>query len=247
MARLGSICDQFERTSLNELIHHACIGSNKTIRDAIVDAILTHETSFFRTPPLFQALANNVLPQLLANSNKQTIHIWSAACSYGQEPYSVAMLVHDRIAKLNQKRICILGSDISQLAIDRAKAGVFSQLEVNRGLPATSLMQHFNVDGRNFCIKEPLRKSVSFRPINLATALPPLPLCHVILLRNTLLYLSPKIRNEVLQRVRVQLARGGLIAIGSTETIPHDAQGLLRVEIDGYPFYTLQESPYDEC
>ena len=187
-------------------------------RTAVVEALTTNETSWFRDGAPFDVLRTTVVPQLLAApSRRSPLTIWSAACSSGQEPYTIAMLMADHAVPAGVA-VDILATDISQEMVDRTKAGTYSQLEVGRGLPAPMLVKHFKRVGTKWQVADPLRAMVRAQRLNLAAPFPPLPLFDVVFLRNVLIYFDTATKRSILQRVRRVLSPDGYLFLGGAET-----------------------------
>jgi chemotaxis protein methyltransferase CheR len=187
---------------------------NDTQRMAVVEALTTNETSWFRDGAPFEVLRSTVLPELVASSNGR-INVWSAACSSGQEAYTIAMVMaeHARGCKVD-----ILASDLSSEMLDRTKAGRYSQLEIGRGLPAPLMVRHFQRAGTQWQVSDQLRAMVRTQRINLAAPLPPLPVFDVVFLRNVLIYFDAPTKKAILQRVRQVLSPRGYLFLGGAET-----------------------------
>jgi chemotaxis protein methyltransferase CheR len=184
----------------------------------IVEALTTNETSWFRDQEPFAVLTETVLPELAASrpGTGHSLRIWSAACSSGQEPYTLAMVLADHLPAGWTYQI--LASDLSTEMLSRAEKGRFSQLEMNRGLPAAMLVRHFERVGTEWQVAAPLRRNLSFSSINLAGPLPALPPFDVIFLRNVLIYFDLETKRAVLSRVRRLLRPDGWLFLGSAET-----------------------------
>jgi len=205
--------------TLRSLLDHVGADETGALRQEIVETLLNHETWFFRDPHVFDALANEVLPDLAARG-RFPIRIWSAGCATGQEPYSVAMAIEERLPGLRDQ-IEIWASDLSERALARAQEGRYAQLEVNRGLKATMLVRHFEEDGEHWRVGAELKERVRFGRLNLAGPWPPLPEMDVILIRNVLMYFGDETRAEVLERVHRLLRPDGYLFLGAAEgTIP---------------------------
>lgn len=186
----------------------------------VVEAMLNGETSFFRDHYPFEALRTTLLPELMARrASTRTLHFWSAATSSGQEAYSLAMLLLEVAPALHDWTVRILATDVSEAMLERARAGVYRQIEVNRGLPAACLVQHFERRGQDWKVKDRVRAMVEFSHLNLAAPWPSLPLFDVILLRNVLLYFSSDARRTILLGVTRQLRPDGYLFLGGGETI----------------------------
>ena len=149
----------------------------------------TNETSFFRDVHPFDALRDTLLPELIERrATERSIKIWSAACSSGQEPYTIAMLIRENFPALAAWRVEILGTDLSTEVLDRAREGRYAQLEVNRGLPAPMLVKYFEHHGASWVVKPDLKRGIDFRPMNLITPWPAMPRFDFVFLRNVLIY-----------------------------------------------------------
>jgi chemotaxis protein methyltransferase CheR len=214
-ARLTPLARRFGLASVSEYVAQAARRLEHT--QHIVEALTTNETSWFRDREPFTILANRVLPELAATRPPgQPLRLWSAACSSGQEPYTIAMVLRDAIPA--GRRYEILCSDISGEMVQRTETGRYSQLEVNRGLPATMLVRHFERVGADWQISPALRQGMSYRRINIAAPLPGLPPFDVIFLRNVLIYFDLPTKRAVLRRVRELLRPGGYLFLGTAET-----------------------------
>lgn len=189
------------------------------IRYKIVDALTTNETLFFRDFHPFEALRQEILPKLIeSRARERRIHIWSAAASTGQEAYSIAMLIRENFPQLLTWDIKIIGTDLSTTTLEAARAGSYSQLEVNRGLPASLLVKHFDqVDGR-WVIKESLRRMTDFRQMNLIQAWPLMPKFDLIFIRNVLIYFDTATKQQILGKIKGSLLADGLLFLGTAET-----------------------------
>jgi len=184
----------------------------------VVEAITTHETSFFRDLHPFEALKTTILPELLAKRQSPNLTIWCAACSSGQEPYSVAMLVCEHFPILANRRTRIIATDLSETILARAREGLYSQIEVNRGLPATLLIKYFDKQGLHWRIKYEIRRMVEFQQSNLAEPWPLMPPLDVVLMRNVLIYFDVNTKKAILARIRSVLKPDGYLFLGSSET-----------------------------
>jgi chemotaxis protein methyltransferase CheR len=185
---------------------------------SIVEALTTNETSWFRDGDPFTALTSTVLPALqAARGPAERLQIWSAACSSGQEPYTIAMLLEDAVPDA-ASRISITATDISREMVERTRAGRFSQLEVNRGLPAPMLVRHFQRAGSEWEVAPNLRRMVTARECNLAAPLPRMGPFDVVYLRNVLIYFDLPTKQAILRRVRELMRPDGWLFLGAAET-----------------------------
>lgn len=195
--------------------------------EAIVDALTTNETSWFRDATPFTALTDIAVPNLRARRGHLTrLNVWSAACSTGQEPYSIAMTLQDKEPAL---AVNVLATDLSRTVLERAQAGRYNQLEVNRGLPASSLVKHFTRDGADWTLSDEVRRSVRFAQHNLLLPPPPGGPFDVVFLRNVLIYFDIPTKKAVLGRVREALTPDGYLFLGAAETTVGIDDGWERV------------------
>jgi chemotaxis protein methyltransferase CheR len=184
----------------------------------IVEALTTNETSWFRDGDPFTALTSTVLPELLASRGPaERLQIWSAACSSGQEPYTIAMLLEDSLPGAGT-RVSITATDLSREMVARTRAGRFSQLEVNRGLPAAMLVRHFTRAGTEWEVAAGLRKMITASECNLAAPLPRMGPFDVVYLRNVLIYFDLPTKQTILRRVRELMRPDGWLFLGAAET-----------------------------
>ncbi|MDQ1536057.1 MAG: chemotaxis protein methyltransferase CheR [Actinomycetota bacterium] len=211
------------------------------LRDLVVEAMTTNETSFFRDSHPFTALSDHILPDLVrARSGERHLNIWCAACSSGQEPYSIAMLVQDIIGADPAWRVRMLATDLSPAMLARTRAGVYSQFEVNRGLPANLLIRHFRKQGLEWQIEEPLRRMVETRAVNLDAELPSMPAMDIVFLRNVLIYFDIATKRRILARVRRVMRADGYLVLGGAETTLNLDDTFERVQIGRAPVYRLR-------
>ena len=185
----------------------------------VVDAMTTNETYFFRDVHPFEAMRTKLVPEMIAaRSPQKTLRIWCAASSTGQEPYSLSILLREHFATLANWQVQILATDLSRSVLEKAKSGAFTQLEVNRGLPAMLLVKYFKRDGDLWRLREDVRARVQFQEMNLARPFPILPRYDFVFLRNVLIYFDTETKKGILARVRRVLAPDGYLFLGSAET-----------------------------
>ena len=196
------------------------MSPDRELEREVVEAMLTNETLFFRDRQPFDQFRDVILPRLMeARSGKRHIRIWSAACATGQEPYSLAMILDEEARKLAGWRVEIVGTDLSSSAIETARAAVYSQFEVQRGLPINLLLRYFQRQGDAWSVVEHLRARVQFRIFNLLTDVRPLGQFDVIYCRNVLLYFDLPTRRAVLARLAEALAPDGYLVLGAAESV----------------------------
>lgn len=241
--RLVPLVRRTDSTDVNSLVGAVQSGRVPGLARQIVEAMLIHETSFFRDPACFDQIATAILPHLVEQRREQrTLRIWCAACSSGQEPYSIAMLLCESFgALLPAWNIELIASDLSRPMIGQAREGVYSEVEVGRGLTAARLARHFHREGNSWRIAPALRQMVTFRELNLHDPWPALPAMDLVLLRNVLIYMSAAVRERILQRLRSVIHDGGFVVLGATETGWHAGHGYVPSEIG--PAYCLRPAP----
>ncbi len=217
--RLLPVARRHGRRTVAELIQMLKAPDAGHLKTEVTEAMMNNESYFFRDRVPFDRLGDTVLPDLLrTRALRKKIRIWCAAASTGQEPYSIAMLLDQR-AELAGWRVETVATDISGDAIERAKAGLYSQFEVQRGLPIQMLMQHFEEVAGQWRIVERLRHRVDFQTTNLLTDFSRLGQFDVVFLRNVLIYFDRDTKLDVLARVRDSLAPDGYLLLGAAETM----------------------------
>jgi chemotaxis protein methyltransferase CheR len=185
----------------------------------VVETLAISETSWFRDAPLWEELRRGILPRLMeSRAATRRLHLWSAACATGQEPYSLSMLLQEEQPRLAGWDVRVLATDFSQTILKRARAGSYSQIEMNRGLPAPFLVRHFRKERDAWVVKPELQARVEFRELNLAQPWPMLPEMDLVLLRNVLLYFEPELRKRVLRQLTQVLQPEGILVLGAGET-----------------------------
>ena len=185
----------------------------------VIEALTISETSFFRDLHPFDALREIVIPRLVAaRAASRQLRIWSAACASGQELYSVAVLIRDSFPELGGWDLELLGTDFSNGALRRARAGRFSPIETHRGLPAATLVRWFHRDGADWRVRDEIRTMVTFREHNLVTGSPLAPPMDLVLLRNVLMYFDTDTRRRVLELVDRSMRPDGVLVLGAGET-----------------------------
>jgi chemotaxis protein methyltransferase CheR len=210
------------------------------LHDKAIDALTTNETLFFRDFHPFEALRKTILPAIIEQrSALRRLTIWSAACSSGQEPYTLAMLLRENFPQLNDWNITILATDLSPTVLKMAEEGSYSQFEVNRGLPATYLVKYFSKEGERWRIKDEIKKMISFRPMNLIQAWPLMPPMDLVFIRNVMIYFDVETKKTILKKIRNCLLPHGWLFLGTAETttnldsayqpVPHGRAVVYRV------------------
>ncbi len=206
----------------------------------IVEALTTNETSWFRDSDPFTALRQTVFPALAKTRSNRSLRIWAGACSSGQEPYSILMTAMDT-PELAGWKIDMLATDLSEEMLGRSRLGEYSQLEVNRGLPATTLVRHFERAGLNWRINQSLRERVEFRSLNLTRPFPPMGRFDIVFLRNVLIYFDLPTKRDVLKRVRQVMAPDGYLFLGAAEMTMGVDEAWERVPAGRSSVYRIRE------
>ncbi|MBO9521511.1 MAG: protein-glutamate O-methyltransferase CheR [Nocardioidaceae bacterium] len=241
-SRLLPLVRERGHDSITDLVADLQRAPHAALRDEVVEAMTTNETSFFRDGAPFQALTERVLPELIrARAAERSLNIWSAACSSGQEVYSIAMTVRDVLAADPHWRVRLLATDLSQQMLTRTREGCYSQLEVNRGLPAAALVRHFRRDGLSWRISDDLRQMIDTRSLNLAEEWPVLPSMDVVFLRNVLIYFDTEVKRQILARVRRVLRPDGFLFLGGAETTLNLDDSFERLQIGRATAYRLRD------
>jgi chemotaxis protein methyltransferase CheR len=221
--RLGSLVREAGATGFSDLFYKLKADASQTLRGKVVDAITTNETSFFRDTAPFELLRHKLLPDLIDRRSKGvrpvSIRIWSAACSTGQEIYTIGIILKELLGSFNGYDIRILGTDISNRAIAAASRGHYTDLEMGRGLPAQAAGKYFTREGSEWKIRDEIRALASFRKMNLLEAFAfPAPF-DIILCRNVAIYFAEADRARLFHNFARCLARDGCLIIGSTESL----------------------------
>ena len=218
--RLGGIANDYGFDSLPDVLEAVRTEEHwGVLHRLVVEALAIAETSWFRDAQVWVELRQTILPERIARRrDTRALHFWSAACATGQEPYSLAMLLHELGERLDGWQVRLLATDFSQGILKRARAGVYNQLEMNRGLPAAQLVRHFRKTPDAWEIRPEVRSRVEFSELNLAGLWPELPPMDLVLMRNVLLYFEPELRRRVLRQLARLLRPDGLLVLGAGET-----------------------------
>ena len=204
---------------LSDIVGKIRANDESLARD-VTEAMTTNESFFFRDDKPFAQFREMVLPRMMAaRAGKKAMRIWSAACSSGQEAYSLAMILKEEQAKLAGWHIEIIGTDISVEMLDKAKAGLYSQFEVQRGLPIQLLIKYFKKKDESWQIDPAIRGMVQFREWNLLRDLKPLGQFDVVFCRNVLIYFDQPTKTQVLEAIARQMPNDGLLYLGGAETV----------------------------
>ncbi len=241
-ARLTALIRRQKIDTLATLVAQLRSNSNDPLHRLAVEAMTTNETSFFRDHHPFEALKSTVIPALMAKqAATKSLNIWCGASSTGQEPYTIAMTLCEAIPKLSEWKLTFIATDLSAEMVARSQAGKYNQIEVNRGLPAPLMVKYFERHGLEWQIKEPLRKMVDFREMNLTTPWPLLPQMDLIFMRNVLIYFDTATKKTILAQIRQVLKPDGYLFLGCAETTLCLDDGYERTQIEKSGCYRIRQ------
>jgi len=219
-SRLMPVARRWHFKSLEDLAASVRQKRDERLLKDITEAMTTNESSFFRDSRPFDQFRQAVLPYMMERrAAKRRIRIWSAACSTGQEPYSLAMLLQEDRPKLAGWTIEIVATDLSTEVLDRARAGAYTQFEVQRGLPITMLVKYFKQNGERWELIPEIRRMVTFREQNLLRDLTPLGQFDIVFCRNVLIYFDQPTKAQVLEGIAKLMPRDAVLYLGGAETV----------------------------
>lgn len=237
--RLGELCRSIGLNSISALIQELRNKPGGQVKQQMVEAMTTNETSFFRDVTPFEALRMNIFPELLElRKASRKLRIWSAAASTGQEAYTTAMLLDMNFSRLIKDwNIEILGTDLAEKVLERSRTGEYSQLEVNRGLPAQYLVAYFKKKASRWQINDQIRKLVRFEQMNLLDVPVSLAPFDVIFCRNVLIYFDDQTKRKVLSVLHSKLRPDGYLILGASEVLNNAGDLFERLHRGGTVVY----------
>lgn len=219
-------------------------GPDAALRRQVIEAMTTNETTFFRDVAPFEVLKKHVVPQLMESRRAtRELKFWYGASSTGQEPYSVVMMLLENFPELANWRVTHYATDINIEVIERARAGKYNQVEINRGLPATHLVKYFEKAGTEWQLKPIVRDKVKFEQLNLVKAWPLLPTFDIIMLRNVMIYFDVDAKRQILTKLNRQLSPDGYLFLGGAETTMGIVDSFRRMQFDQAGCYCKTEAP----
>ena len=240
-SRLSPLARREGFASLTQLIDKLQSQHLNGLHYRVIEAMTTNETSFFRDFHPFEALRKNVLPELITKrSQMRELSIWCAACSAGQEPYSIAMLIREHFPDLSRWKVRIFATDLSTEMLARAREARYSQLEVNRGLPASLLVKYFQKRGCDWFLRDDLRQMVEYQVLNLSSAWPLMLPVDIVMVRNVLIYFAFDVKKEILAKIRRVLRPDGYLFLGAAETTFSLDDSYERVPLERATCYRLR-------
>jgi chemotaxis protein methyltransferase CheR len=218
-SRLSRVIKKLDLEDYNSLISELRFRKEEAVKNT-VDALTTNETYFFRDHKPFEFFEKKILPDMILKiPDRSTVRIWCAACSSGQEPYSLAMILRENQNLLEERKVQILATDISNKIISKASEGVFNQFEVQRGLPVTYLVKYFDkLDENHWKIKDEISSSVDFKLLNLIADYDVINECDLIFCRNVLIYFDDETKKMILGKISRKLKKDGYLFLGTSET-----------------------------
>lgn len=222
-SRLEPIARQYGVSSYTELVQKARTGYDKQLLRQIINAITTNETLFFRDDSPFEALQHKALPELIDAKAKtafpKRLRIWSAACSTGQEPYSIAMTLHELIPDIHSWDVSILATDICDSAIEQASAGLYTAFEIDRGMKPNYLNRYLTRLPNQWKVRDEIRALVAFQQLNLMSQFTGLGPFDIVFCRNVAIYFTPEGRRDVFHRIAKTLTKDGYLFVGCAESL----------------------------
>lgn len=220
--RMRRLMDDNKIANFGDLVRSLRQGLHRKLKEQVIDAMTTNETFWFRDIYPYDHLKNNLFPQLMGGNNKMygPIRIWSAACSSGQEPYSISMMVEEFKQKnmgALPRQVQIVATDLSTTILEQARQGEYDKLSVMRGLSNERLDKFFDKAENNWRVKPLLRDRIDFRPINLMDSFTGLGKFDIVFCRNVLIYFNADLKRQILQKIHASLKPQGILYLGSSE------------------------------
>jgi chemotaxis protein methyltransferase CheR len=240
-ARLLPIIRNENIISLDSLCQRMAANISPALNQQVIEAMTTNETLFFRDPGMFEALRTEVLPALIASlKGRRKLRIWSAASSTGQEAYSLAIVLLE--LGLSSKEVEIVGTDLAENVLEKARKGRYVQFEVSRGLPMKYLAAYFTKDGMDWQLSKDVLNMVRFQQMDLRGNLRAMGGCDLVLCRNVLIYFNIETKRSILASIRTTMAPGGLLVLGCAETVIGVDDSFERKVFGNATFYAIREA-----
>lgn len=232
-SRLGPVAKTHGFGTIDEFVTAMASTAFCPMHRDTIEAMTTNETSFFRDIHPFDALKKVIIPDLMVKkAATRQLNIWCGAASSGQESYSVAMLLRDNFPALRDWKLTFIATDLSNAILAKARSGRYSQLEVNRGLPAPLLVKYFKKDGLEWQITDELRHVIDFRELNLIEKWPRMPTVDLVMMRNVLIYFDVPTKRQILKNVRSVMSPHAYLLLGGAETTMGLDEQFERMQID---------------
>ncbi|MFK7742214.1 MAG: protein-glutamate O-methyltransferase CheR [Planctomycetota bacterium] len=221
--RLGPIAEEMGCANLNELYFKMKYTPEPALQRRIIEAITTHETLWFRDGAPFEALQFKMVPESIDAREQigqsKRLRIWSAACSTGQEPYGIAMIVRDLVPDIDSWNVEIIGTDISEETLEKAREGTYSEHDISRSQRPDAMRKWFDYNGATATVKPEIRNMVTFRQVNLMDSFASLGSFDIVFVRNVLIYFDLATRRKVVTNISRTLLPHGWLSLGSTENL----------------------------
>jgi len=241
-SRLEPLAKSEGLASLTELVQKLSQAPYGALHKKVVEAMTTNETSFFRDLTPFEALREQLLPEIIARKGtSKRLNMWCGASSSGQEVYSVMLTIFEHFPELKNWVIQFMATDISEAMLTKCREGKYSQLEVNRGLPAPLLTKYFVKKGMGWQVQEDLRRRIDFKPMNLVGPWMSFPALDIVFLRNVMIYFDMATKKSILGNIRKILDPNGYLFLGGSETTLNIDDHYERVAISGTSCYRVKK------
>jgi len=241
-SRLEPLAKSEGLASLTELVQKLQQVPYGSLHKKVVEAMTTNETRFFRDLTPFQVLREQLLPEIIARKGaSKRLNMWCGASSSGQEPYSVMFTILEHFPELKDWVVQFIATDISEEMLAKCREGKYSQLEVNRGLPAMLLTKYFTKKGMGWQVQEDLRRRIDFKPMNLAGPWLSFPIMDLVFLRNVMIYFDMDTKKQILGNIRKVLGPNGYLFLGGSETTINLDDQYERVATSGTSCYRVKK------
>jgi chemotaxis protein methyltransferase CheR len=228
-SRLSSLALEEGFGSLSDMIDVVLCRSNPPLNQKVLLALTTNETSFFRDLSAFEFFKSTAMVEVIKNrAQTKAVTIWSAACSTGQEPYSIALSIKENFPQLDDWNVRVLASDLNPKILRKAEQGAYTSLEINRGLPIQLLVKYFTQSGDHYHISPEIKKRVSFFEQNLIASWPTTPV-DILFMRNVLIYFDTETKRRIFESIKAVLAPDGYLFLGVAETPYRISEGFSKV------------------
>ncbi len=241
-SRLAPLAKSEGLTSITELVAKLQSTPSGALHNKVIEAMTTNETSFFRDLVPFEVLRNQILPEIIARKGtSKRLNMWCGASSSGQEPYSVMFTIFEHFPELKDWVIQYSATDISEEMLAKCREGKYSQLEVNRGLPAPLLTKYFVKRGMGWQVQEDIRRRIDFKPMNLAGVWLTFPPMDLVFVRNVMIYFDMDTKKQILGNIRKILDPNGYLFLGGSETTLNLDNEYERVALSGTSCYRVKK------
>ena len=241
-ARLTPVALQVGAENIAGLVTILRRSQHSTVHDLVIDALTINETSWFRDRHPFDAMREHLLPRLIeARKDLRSLTVWCGAASTGQEPYSLAILIREHFPEISGWTVRIVATDICKSALEQAREGLYSQIEINRGLPAALISRYFQRDGTRFRLDGRIREMIEFKEMNLAGMWTGVPRADLVLMRNVMIYFDQVVKSKILNQIAATVLRpDGALLLGGAETTLNLSDAYERIQKGSCGWYQLK-------